>query len=145
MTTPQITPSQARFGQVLAFAERTLTEVLHQHLADRHVAPATWYALKLIVTGGPRLPRSTLTRDLERSRTLTADSARDAVTTLERDGLIHGDAEIELTAAGDAFYRDLRDYVSEPTARLLGQFDAADIDTTVRTLEAITRTAAVDG
>lgn len=142
MSTPPITSSQAQFGQVLAFAERTLSEVLRQHLGDRQITPETWFALKLIATGGPRLAREALTRDLEGSRTLTADSTRELLTRLESEGLIHGDAEIDLTAEGEALYRSLRDYVSDSTARLLSQFDAADIDTTVRTLQAITQLAA---
>ncbi len=44
-TTPA---SFAQFGQSLAFAEQTLTEVLVEHLARRGVEPATWDALKLI-------------------------------------------------------------------------------------------------
>jgi hypothetical protein len=37
MTTPA-----ALFGRTLAFAERTLTEVLRQHLAERETRPETW-------------------------------------------------------------------------------------------------------
>ena len=61
---------------------------------------------------------------------------------LEADGLIRGDTDIDLTAAGEIRYRDLRDYVGGPTVRLLGQFDLGDIETTVRTLQAITERAA---
>lgn len=143
MSTPSITSSQAQFGQVLAFAERKVTEVLRQHLGDRQITPETWYALKLIATRGPRLAREALTRDLEGSRTSTVDSTRELLMRLESEGLIHGGAEIDLTAEGEALYRSLRDYVSNLTARLLSQFDAADVDTTVRTLQAITQLAAV--
>jgi DNA-binding MarR family transcriptional regulator len=142
MTTPSITSSQAQFGQVLAFAERTMTEVLRQHLAERQIAPETWYALKLIAMRGPGLARQALTRDLEGSQTLNADSTRELLTRLETEGLIRGDAQIDLTAEGETLYRSLHEYVSRPTAQLLGQFDADDIDTTVRTLQAITKLAA---
>jgi outer membrane protein assembly factor BamB len=38
MTTP---PTQAQFVQALAFAERTMTEVLQRHLAERRITPET--------------------------------------------------------------------------------------------------------
>ena len=38
-------------------------------------------------------------------------------------------------------HRSLREYIAGPTARLLGEFDLADVETTVRTLRAITERA----
>jgi DNA-binding MarR family transcriptional regulator len=136
MTTP------IPFGQTLAFAERTLTAVLRQHLAERQTTPETWYALQLIAQRGPGLSREALSRDLEGSRTLNADSVRDLLARLEAEGLIRGDAELDLTAEGETLHRILREYVAGATAQLLGQFDADDIATTVRTLQAITERAA---
>jgi hypothetical protein len=135
MTTPQ-----AAFGPTLAFAEQTLTAVLHRHLAERQVVPETWYALRLINLRGPGVTRETLIRGLDRSRNVTVDPAK-LLARLEEDGLIHGEAEILLTSEGEALFRSLLEYVTGPTARLLGQFDDADIETTVRTLRAITKRA----
>lgn len=135
MTTP------APFGTTLAFAERTLTAVLRRHLAERQTAPETWYALSLIATRGPAMARQALTTDLEGARSLNADSTRALLARLQADGLIRGDAEVDLTAEGQRLYDSLRDYIAVSTARLLGQFDPLDIDTTVRTLQAITRAA----
>jgi hypothetical protein len=140
MTTPPAIFGQ--FGQTLAFAERTLTAVLRQHLAKRETTPETWYALQLIATGGPRLARETLSADLEGSRTLNADSTRELLARLEAEGLIRGDAELELTSEGETRYHSLRDYIAVPTAELLGQLPADDIETTVRTLQAIAARAA---
>jgi DNA-binding MarR family transcriptional regulator len=137
MTTPQIA-----FGPTLAFAERTLTAVLRQHLAERQTTPETWYALQLIAMRGPRLAREALSRDLEGSQNLDADSTRELLARLEAEGLIRGDVELDLTAEGEALFRSLREYVTGPTAQLLSQFDPDDIDTTVRTLRAITERAA---
>jgi DNA-binding MarR family transcriptional regulator len=137
---PVTTP--APFGRTLAFAERTLTAVLRQHLAQRETTPETWYALQLIATRGPGLARTALSADLEGSPNLTADSTRELLARLEATGLIRGDAELDLTAEGETLYRSLRDYIAIPTARLLSQFDAEDINTTVRTLQAITQLAA---
>jgi DNA-binding MarR family transcriptional regulator len=137
MTTPQIA-----FGPTLAFAERTLTAVLRQHLAERQTTPETWYALQLIAMRGPRLAREALSRDLEGSQNLDADSTRELLARLEAEGLIRGGAELDLTAEGETLFRSLREYVTGPTAQLLSQFDPDDIDTTVRTLRAITERAA---
>ena len=138
MTTP------VSFGQTLAFAERTLTAVLRQHLAERQTTPETWYALQLIATRGPGLDREALSQDLASSRSLNADSTRELLARLEAEGLIRGDAEVDLTAEGESLHRSLREYIAGPTAQLLGQFDADDIATTVRTLQAITERAAAD-
>ena len=69
------------------------------------------------------------------------DLGRALLTRLETDGLIRGDAELDLTSAGEARYQSLREDVSGPAARLLSQFDVDDIETTVRTLQAITAKA----
>jgi hypothetical protein len=139
MTAPPA--SFAQFGQTLAFAERTLTAVLRQHLAERQTEPETWYALQLIATRGPGLAREALSQDLEGSRTLNADSTRELLARLETEGLIRGDAQLDLTPEGEALHRSLREYISGATVRLLGQFELDDIDTTVRTLKAVTERA----
>jgi Mn-dependent DtxR family transcriptional regulator len=137
-TTPD---SFGQFGQTLAFAERALTAVLRQHLAERQTTPETWYALQLIATRGPRLAREALSRDLEGSRTLNADSTRELLARLEAEGLIRGDAELDLTPDGEALHRSLRESIAGPRNQLLSQFDIDDIETTVRTLQAITERA----
>jgi DNA-binding MarR family transcriptional regulator len=133
-TTPAI---YGRFGYTLALAERTLTAQLRQHLAERDVQPESWYTLRLLAAQGPRLARQALTHELEGSRGLNADSTRELLAQLEADGLIRGDAEVDLTPEGEALYRSLREYIAGPTANLLSQFDVADVETTVRTLQAI--------
>ena len=142
MTTPPAVYGQ--FGSTLAFAERALTAMLREHLARRDIKPETWYALRLIDMRGPGLGREALLRDLENSRELGADSAREAIAGLEADGLIRGEAELDFTDEGEAFYRSLREYVTGPTSQLLSQFDIHDIETTVRTLQTITERATED-
>jgi hypothetical protein len=136
MTTPPAVFGQ--FGQALAFAERTLSGTLREHLAQRDTQPETWYALQLIATRGPGVSRQALSEDLEGSPNLNADSTRELLARLEAQGLIHGDTRLDLTAEGQALHRSLREYIAGPTVRLLGQFDIQDIETTVRTLQAIT-------
>ena len=139
MTTPPAVFGQ--FGQTLAFAERTLTAILREHLAERDIRPETWYALQLIATRGPGLSRQELSHDLEGSPNLNADSTRELLGRLQADGLIRGDAHVDLTAEGQALHRSLREFIAGPATRLLSQFDIHDIETTVRTLQAITRRA----
>ena len=137
-TTPD---SFGQLGQTLAFAERALTAVLRRHLAERQTTPETWYALQLIATRGPGLAREALSHDLEGSRTLNADSTRELLARLETEGLIRGDAEVDLTSEGEALHRSLRESIAGPRNQLLSQFDVDDIETTVRTLQAITERA----
>jgi DNA-binding MarR family transcriptional regulator len=139
MTAPPAVYGQ--FGQTLAFAERTLTATLRAHLARRDTEPETWYALQLIATRGPALDREELSRDLASSPNLDAASTRELLARLEAEGLIRGEAALDLTAEGEALHRSLREYIAGPTAELLGRFDIEDIETTVRTLQAITRAA----
>jgi hypothetical protein len=73
---------------------------------------------------------------------MNADSTRELLTRLHDEGLIRGDAEVDLTAEGEALHRSLREYIAGPRIRLLSQFDVDDIETTVRTLQAITERAA---
>jgi DNA-binding MarR family transcriptional regulator len=131
-----------QFGYTLALAERTLTAVLQDHLAERGVRPETWYALQLLTVRGPVLEREALAADLASSRALNPDSTRELLARLEAEGLICGDREIELTDDGRALHRSLREYVAVPRDRLLSQFDVEDIETTVRTLRAIAERAA---
>ena len=142
MTAP--TALFGQFGQTLAFAEQTLTATLRLHLAERGTEPETWYALQLIATRGPGLDREALSAGLEGSRTLNADSTRELLTRLEEEGLIRGDAKVDLTAEGETVHRSLRDYIAGPTIRLLSQFDVDDVETTIRTLQAITARARED-
>ena len=140
MTTPPAAFPQ--FGYTLALAERTLTVTLRRHLAARNIEPETWYALRLIAGGSPGLAREALSHELEGSRTMNADSTRELLARLEAEGLIRGDREVDLTDEGETLYRSLRDYIAGPTAGLLGQFDVEDVQTTIRTLQAIADRAA---
>jgi DNA-binding MarR family transcriptional regulator len=140
MTTPPAVFAQ--FGQTLAFAERALTAVLREHLAERDTAPETWYVFQLVSSRGPDFSREALVSDLAGSRRLDATSATELLARLEAEGLVRGDTHVEMTAKGEELYGSLREHVLAGTARLLGQFDIRDIETTVRTMRAITQRAA---
>ena len=89
----------------------------------------------------PVTARTALIDALE-SPNFDAGSASALLARLESDGFIDGDEALDLTAAGEALHRSLREYISAPAARLLSQFDIRDIETTVRTLQALTARAA---
>jgi hypothetical protein len=129
-----------QFGQAVGQAERTLSAILREHLARRNTVPEAWYTLRLLATGGPGYPRADLTRMLERPG-FDADAADALLVELAADGLISGDRELTLTPAGEARYQNLREYIADPSVQLLSQFDVRDIETTVRTLQAITARA----
>ena len=135
MTTPP--PVYGQFGTALGLAERTLTANLRAHLAERDTEPETWYALQLIATRGPGLARKELAGVLESPR-FGAGAVSDLLARLESCGLIRGGAELDLTDEGKAFHSSLREYIAGPTVELLSEFDLTDIETTVRTLKAIT-------
>src|ERR1700747_158116 len=92
MTTPMTPPPAVfgQFGQALAFAERTLSATLREHLAERDTQPETWYALQLIATRGPGVSRQGLSEGREGSTTLTADPPPGLRAGLKAQGLIHG-------------------------------------------------------
>jgi hypothetical protein len=141
MTSTEIPSAYGQFGQALAFAERTLSAILREHLAERGVAPETWYTLKLVAQGGAGLSRAALISDLELSRDVDSP-VPELLARLEAEGVISDGDPVSLTAEGQAMFTSLREYVTAPTIRLLGQFDVRDIETTVRTVQAITKRAA---
>jgi hypothetical protein len=129
-----------QFGQALGLAERTLSTILRDHLAQRNTEPEAWYTLRLLATRGPAYPRADLIRMLE-GPGFDADAADSLLARLESEGLIRGDTRLDLTPAGEAQYHSLREYISGPSLQLLSQFDIHDLETTVRTLQAITAKA----
>jgi hypothetical protein len=129
-----------QFGQALGLAERTLSAILRDHLAERNTVPEAWYALRLLAARGPGYPRAALSGMLE-GPGFDAGAVAALLDSLRADGLIRGDAELDLTPAGEAQYQALRQYISVPSVRLLSQFDVDDLETTVRTLQAITAKA----
>ena len=93
-----------QFGQALGLAERTLSAILRDHLAQRNTVPEAWYTLRLLATRGPGYPRDDLTHLLV-SPGFDADAGRALLAGLEVDGLIRGGAGLDLTPAGEALIR----------------------------------------
>jgi hypothetical protein len=126
-----------QFGQTLAFAEATLNKILEGHLAARGTHPDRWYALKLTAQGEP-IARAAVVDGLAAGGKVQPVAAEPLLRGLETDGLIDGGDVLSLTDAGRRYFAELRQYVVTPTVRLLGQFELADVETTIRTLREIT-------
>lgn len=136
MTTPPAVFTQ--FGQTLAFAERALTGVLRKRLAERDTTPEAWYVFQLVSQRGPEFSREALINDVTGSRNVDAASVPGLLSRLDAEGLIRDRAHVELTDKGKDLHRSLREHVFGSTSQLLSQFDIHDIETTVRTMRAIT-------
>jgi DNA-binding MarR family transcriptional regulator len=138
-TTP---PPALPFGTTVAFAQRALTAALHEHLAETGTTAGTWYALNMIVLRGP-MQSDALRRELAQAPEVDASSTGELVDRLASEGLIRLDAgEVSLTAEGEAEHARLRESISGRTAELLSPFDPSDVETTMRTLSAVTERAA---
>ena len=129
-----------QFGQALGLAERTLSAILREHLAQLNTTPEAWYTLRLLASGGRAYSRADLIGLLTRPG-FDRHAAESLLAHLGADGLIQGDPEFDLTPTGQARYESLREYISGPSVELLSQFDVQDLETTVRTLQAITAKA----
>lgn len=125
-----------QFGQTLAFAEATLNKLLERHLAARGARPDRWYALKLTAQAEP-IARAAVVDGLAAGGKVRPVDAEPLLRGLEADGLLEGGDVLSLTDAGRAYFAELRQYVITPTIRLLGQFELADVETTIRTLREI--------
>lgn len=135
-------PTASELGYVLAMANDAATAVVRQQLAQSSVDPVAWGALQLIAKRGPTLERTTLSDQLARSRALSADATRELLARLETEGLIRGDKEIELTPEGRTLFESLNERVTAARDQLVNDIARDDIETTVRTLQAITERAA---
>lgn len=124
------------------FGEPRDRDAVRRHEREHVRSPRADVAEPRLAQYGIDVLRVVLVGDLEGSRNVEATSAHELLARLEAEGLISGDAHVDLTAEGEALHRSLREYVGGPTAGLLSQFDIHDIETTVRTVQAITRRAA---
>ena len=137
------------FGQTLAYAHRALAALLHARLAAAGIAPERWYALHTITTHGPVASRDLVERQVATAPGIDPAVVASLLVRLAADGLIrrgNGAAEgepdtIALTVAGSALHRSLREPVAGVTAELQAGIDPADLETTRRTLTALTERA----
>src|SRR5262245_13262000 len=129
-------------GTTIAFAQRELTALLHEFLAGQGTEPGTWYALKTLPIRGPELPADAFRDELAQAPAVGPDAAAVA-DRLVAEGLIDvaADGNVGFTADGEAAFERLRAAVDGLTAEIQEPFDRADLETTLRTLGALTERA----
>ena len=149
MTETQTTPRPpATIGQAVGLAEAALTRQLAGVLAETGTSRETYLAFQRLSVLGAPATMDAYVRDLSDALAIDGSAAAALARSLQTAGLIHevdrdgqdGPA-VELTAAGAALRDRLRQSVARATAELLAPFDAGDIETTIRTLQAITERA----
>jgi DNA-binding MarR family transcriptional regulator len=138
----------ATIGQAVGLAEAALTRLLTGILAGTETSRETYLAFQRLSFLGGAVGMDAYVRDLSDALELREPAAAALARSLRSAGLIHeperdakGGRVVELTAAGTALQDRIRRSVSRVTAELTAPFDAADIQTTIRTLQAITERA----
>lgn len=128
------------FGQRLGEAARGARALLVHTLAGAAATFETWVVLNMLTTRGQSLRRDAIERELAAGLQTSVGEVANTIDQLASRGLIRvspagdGNAEVALTAAGQAEYGRLRDAVNATTARLLGDFDPGEVQITVRVL-----------
>jgi DNA-binding MarR family transcriptional regulator len=138
----------ATIGQAVGLAEAALTRLLTGVLAETGTSREAYLAFQRLSFLGGTAAMDGYVRDLSDALALDAPAATALATSLQTAGLIHdierdatGGRVVGLTAAGAELQDRLRRSVGRVSAELTAPFDAADIETTIRTLQAITERA----
>src|SRR5262245_27575665 len=127
-------------GTTLEFAQRQLTTLLHKFLAEQGARPGTWYALKTLSIRGPELPADAFRNELAQAPAIGPDAAGEVIDGLVAEGLIavRADGSVATTPDGEAAFERLREAVDRLTAEIQRPVDRDDLETTIRTLSALT-------
>jgi DNA-binding MarR family transcriptional regulator len=146
MTTATTAPPG--LGPAVGRAERALSQLLGDVLAETGTAPDTWYAFQRLAAFAAPPSRQAFLRDL-RGELVEDDASATAL--LERivaAGLMGetreqagDDARIRLTEAGEALRERIRVPSAALTRQLTAPFDPADVEVTIRTLAGLTERA----
>jgi DNA-binding MarR family transcriptional regulator len=137
----------ATIGQAVGIAETELTRLLAGVLAETGTPRETYLALQRLSFLGGAPATEAFVLDLSDALALDKPAAAALADSLRTAGLIHDlerDAAggvVELTAAGAALQDRLRRSAGRLGAELVAPFDASDIETTIRTLQAVTERA----
>jgi DNA-binding MarR family transcriptional regulator len=144
------TASIRALGPALGMAERTLRRGLVSVLAETGTPIQTWYAFQRLSFSGAAPTVPAFRADLSDSLDLDGPAAAALLNGIVAAGLMHevsepagGDARITLTPAGEDLQARIRASLAAGTGELIAPFDPADIETTIRTLNALTERARV--
>jgi DNA-binding MarR family transcriptional regulator len=135
-------------GQAVGIAEAAFTRLLAGVLAETGTSRETYLVFQRLsfLGGAPAMDAFVL--DLSDALAIDEPAAAALTGSLQTAGLIHdlerdaaGGRVVELTAAGAALQDRIRRSVGRVTAGLVAGSDASDVETTIRTLQAVTERA----
>jgi DNA-binding MarR family transcriptional regulator len=139
MTSPYGGPSSLTIGQAVGQAEASLTRLLTGVLAQRRTSRPAYLALQRLNTLGGHATRDDYERDLSEWLGLDGPGAKAlAGELLERNLAAADDHEICFTEQGRALREEILTESAQLTRVLLTGLDVHDVETTIRTLQAIT-------
>ena len=132
----------------LGTAERAMTRLLLDVLAQAGTPELTWYAFQRLSVLQPAPTPDAFRRDLGDELELDGAAAATLLGEIVAAGLMHeasgpdgSDARIALTAAGQSARARIRGSVAALITELVESFDPEDIEITTRTLTGLTERA----
>jgi DNA-binding MarR family transcriptional regulator len=131
-------------GPAVGMAERALTRRLAGVLAETGTSALTWYALQRLSTFGTPPSVTAFRNDLRDELDLDEAAASALVDEIVAAGLVaevDGAAEVAFTKAGAARRGQIRASIAARAGQLTESLEPGDIETTIRTLTAITARA----
>jgi DNA-binding MarR family transcriptional regulator len=141
-------PSPAPLGQAVGMAEAALTRLLAGVLAETGTSRLTYLAFQRLSLAGGAAPADAFVRDLRDALALDEEAATALAASLQTAGFtreLERDATagpmVGLTDAGTALAGQIRRSVGRVTAELVAPLDPGDLETTIRTLQAVTQRA----
>jgi DNA-binding MarR family transcriptional regulator len=150
MTNTTNTTNNAAAGlpPALGTAERAMTRLLLDVLAETGTPEMTWYAFQRLSVLQPAPTPDAFRRDLGHELELDDASAAALLDEIVAAGLMHevgdpdgGEARVALTAEGESVRARIRRSVAALVAQLVESFDPKDIEITTRTLAGLTERA----
>src|SRR5215472_17196877 len=141
-------PGAAGLPPALGTAERAMTRLLLDVLAETGTPELTWYAFQRLSVLHPAPTPDAFRRDLGDELELDDASATALLDEIVAAGLMHqvtdpnsGEARMALTAEGESVRARIRRSVAGLVVELVEPFDPKDIEITTRTLTGLTERA----
>ena len=139
-TQPETAVPAPPIGQAVGQAEATLTKLLNIALAERGITRQAYLGLQRLNALGGHATRDAYERDLRNWLDLDATAASGLASELISAGFVvaNGD-DVRLTEAGQALRAAILADGRQLTGPVLAAIDPGALNTTIRTLEEITR------
>jgi DNA-binding MarR family transcriptional regulator len=135
-------PPSLALGQAVGQAEASLTRLLTGVLIEWGTSRPTYLGLQRLNALGGQATREAYERDLAEWLGLDAPGAKDLAAQLEVAGLTAADDDtVRLTDQGQARREGILADGAKIAGPLLATLDHGDVETTIRTLQEITRRA----